>query len=188
MNAAAVDAYLAEIPQPHRKTLAALRRTLRRLLPHATEGLAYGMPSFHTAGKGVAAYAAFREHCGYFPMSSNVVATLRKELARFPQSKGGFRFGPATGLAVGLVRKLVRARLAELSQPPASGNGVAVAFYDDGAPRFSGRWRGGKQHGTWQFFRRDGSLMRSGRFTNGVPTGTWRTFDRRGRLVKETQS
>jgi antitoxin component YwqK of YwqJK toxin-antitoxin module len=59
-------------------------------------------------------------------------------------------------------------------------------FYDNGKPRFTGKYKAGQMHGPWKFFRKDGSLMRSGEFKSGVQTGIWRTYDRNGFLVKET--
>jgi uncharacterized protein YdhG (YjbR/CyaY superfamily) len=61
-----IDAYLAKTPQPQRKTLTALRKVIRGLLPLAEQGLAYGMPCFKVDGLGVAGFAAFKEHCTYF--------------------------------------------------------------------------------------------------------------------------
>lgn len=60
------------------------------------------------------------------------------------------------------------------------------ANYDNGKPRFEGKYRAGEMHGAWKFFRKDGSLMREGVFCKGKQVGKWRTFDRLGKLVKET--
>lgn len=182
-----VDAYLAKTPQPHRKTLAALRASIRRALPLAEEGLGYGMPCFKVDGKGVAGFAAFKDHCSYFPMSGSVVAALKPALTRYRVSKGGIQFDADRPLPPALVKKLVGARLEELSAPPAKGSGPACAYYDNGVIRFRGRYRNGAMHGKWEFFRRDGSVMRSGEFRDGAQAGTWVTWDRRGRKVKETR-
>jgi len=186
MSSAAVDAYLAKVPQGQRKTLAELRATLRRLLPGAEEGLAYGMPCFKVDGKGVAGFAAFREHCTYFPMSGAVIGSLGQSRAAYRVSKGGVQFAPDAALPAGLVKKLVKARLQELSSPPATGKGPARSYYDDGVLRSKGGYRAGKMHGQWEFYRRDGSVMRTGRFEDGRQVGVWRTWDRSGRVVKET--
>lgn len=60
-------------------------------------------------------------------------------------------------------------------------------LYDNGLPRFKGKYLDGEMHGAWKFFRKDGSLMRSGSFDRGVQIGVWKTFDRDGNLVKETK-
>jgi uncharacterized protein YdhG (YjbR/CyaY superfamily) len=187
MRPAPVDAYLAKAPWPHRKTLGTLRKTIRGLLPNAEETLSWGMPCFQVDGKGVAAFAAFREHCAYFPMSGTVVSSLEKELSRFRVSRGGVQFAPGTGLSAGLVKKLVRLRLEELSTPPAKGTGSARTYHDNGVIQSRGQYAAGKMHGRWEFFRRDGSLMRTGEFTRGAQSGVWRTWDARGRMVNETR-
>ena len=111
-----IDAYLAKVPQPHRRTLTALRKTLRNLLPRADEGISYGMPCFEVDGKGVAGFAAFKGHCSYFPMSGSVLTVLKKDLARYKVSKGGFRFAADEPLPPALVKKLVKVRLEELKE------------------------------------------------------------------------
>ncbi len=115
-DAAAVDAYLAQVPEPARSTLLAVRATLRALLPEASEGISYGIPAFKLRKKPVAGYAAFPRHCGFYPMSGNVVASLRADLAGYETSKGGIRFSLDAPLPTELIEKLVKARLAEIDR------------------------------------------------------------------------
>src|SRR5262245_41280040 len=187
MRAHPVQVYLDKTPQPQRRTLTTLRKTLRRLLPDAEEAMAYGMPCFRVDGKGVAGFAAFKAHCTYFPMSGSVVGTLNKELGAYAISKGGVQFPADKVFSPALVKKLVKARLQELSSPPASGNGPVRAYYDNGVPSFKGSYKGGKMHGKWEFFRRDGSVMRTGKFQTGTQVGIWSTWDKAGRVVKQTK-
>lgn len=181
-----VDVFLAKAPQPQRGTLTALAKVIRAALPAATEGISYGLPCFLLDGKGVAGFAWFKDHCSYFPMSGSVLGTLAKDVAAYEASKGGLRFPVDKALPAGLVKKLIKARLAELSAPPSKGTGPARAYYDTGVLASKGAYKAGKMHGAWEFFRKDGSVMRSGRFNLGEQTGTWRTYDKNGRLVKET--
>jgi uncharacterized protein YdhG (YjbR/CyaY superfamily) len=110
-----VDAYLAQLAPPHRDTLDVLRARLRRILPHATEALKYGMPTMLVDGKGVAGFAAFKAHCSYFPMSSGVLGAAGRAVAKYPVSKGGLRFPVDEPLPVALLRLLVKLRLAEIA-------------------------------------------------------------------------
>ena len=110
----AVEAYLADVPAAQRAVLVEIRTTLRSLLPDATECMKYGMPAFALGGKGVAGYAAWRNHCGYYPMSGSVIAAAGDAIAGYEQSKGGIRFGVEERLPVSLIRHLVDLRLAEL--------------------------------------------------------------------------
>ncbi len=48
-------------------------------------------------------------------MSGEVVAALRKELQDYSTSKGTVRFQPENPLPAALVRKLVKARIAEIA-------------------------------------------------------------------------
>lgn len=112
---AQVEAFLAAVQQPHRSTLLALRATLRRVLPTATECLKYGMPCFVVDGKGVAAYAAFKQHCSYFPMSGGVLAAAGPLLDGYVTTSGSLHFPIDRPLPVKVVRRLVRLRLDEIA-------------------------------------------------------------------------
>lgn len=113
---AAVDAYLAKLGPDQRATLEKVRKAIRAAAPKAEEGMSYGLPAF-ILGKPIAGYSASAKHCSYFPMSGSVVAALGDELAGYDTSKGTIRFPIGKPLPAGLVRKLVKARLAELAEP-----------------------------------------------------------------------
>lgn len=182
-DAAAVDAHLAGLPEPQRSTVLALRATLRKVLPAAEEGLRYGMPCFLVRGKAVAGYDGFTDHCSYFPHSGSVLQRVEGIPDGWATTKGTLQFPVDRPLPVGLVRKLVRARLGEISQVA---DGKRLDFYDDGTLRSEGSMKAGEMHGAWRWYRKDGSLMRTGRFRSGEQVGTWETWDRDGNLVKAT--
>lgn len=179
-----VDLYLAKLGRPHRDTLGVVRDRLRRILPHASEGLKYGMPTLLLNGKGVAAYAGFAAHCSYFPMSSEVLGAAGRAVAKYPVSKGGLRFPIDQPLPIALLRRLVKLRLAELA---AVTDGARFDYYDDGQLKAAGRMKDGLLHGRWRWFRRDGTLMRTGQFAQGRQVGTWQTWDAHGTLAKTTR-
>lgn len=115
-KAATVEEYLAGVPEPARTTLEKMRAMIRAAAPkEATEKISYGMPAFYYKG-GLVAYAAFREHCSFFPMNSGLVAEFAAELAGYETSKGTIRFARERPLPAGLVKKLVRARVAQNEQ------------------------------------------------------------------------
>ena len=78
MGAEEVDAYLAELDEPKRSTLEAVRRSIRAAVPEAEEGISYGMPAFRVDGKVVAGFAAFKNHLAYLPHSGSVLAAARR--------------------------------------------------------------------------------------------------------------
>lgn len=109
-----IDAYLANVPADKRAALEALRRQIRHLAPDAAEYFSYGMPAFKQ-GKGLAAYAAGKNHCALYPMSSNIVALFENELAGFKTSIGAIQFTVEKPLPEALVTRIIKARLAEIA-------------------------------------------------------------------------
>jgi len=108
------EKYLATLNADQRAALQKVWKTIQTILPEAEEGVSYGMPAFLVNGKAVAALYASKQHCSYFPMSGHVVAALAKELKNYDTSKGTIRFPPGKPLPAMLVKKLVKARLAEI--------------------------------------------------------------------------
>ena len=108
-----INEYLAALQAEDRAALQKVRRAVRAAAPKAKECIAYGMPAFRLDGELIAGFRAAAEHCSYHPMSGVTVATLRAELARYDTSRGTIRFSPRRGLPAALVRKLVKARMAE---------------------------------------------------------------------------
>ena len=108
-----VDEYLARISEPARSTLIKLRAVIRSAVPQeTTEAISYGMPAFKYKGP-LIGFAAFSDHCSLFPMSPTVVEAFQEELKGFETSKGTIRFPVDKPPPAGLVKKLVKARIAE---------------------------------------------------------------------------
>jgi uncharacterized protein YdhG (YjbR/CyaY superfamily) len=107
-----VDQYLAGVPGEQRAALEQLRETIKAAAPEATETISYGMPAFKLHGS-LVGFAAFKNHCSFFPMSSTVLEEHREALAGYETSKGTIRFSADDPLPVALVKKLVKARIAE---------------------------------------------------------------------------
>jgi uncharacterized protein YdhG (YjbR/CyaY superfamily) len=108
-----VDKYLAAVSEPARSTLNTIRATIRSAVPpEATEGISYGIPVFKYKGA-LVWFAAFSNHCSVFPGSRAVIAAFKDELKDYQTSKGTIRFPVDKPLSATLVRKLVKARIAE---------------------------------------------------------------------------
>ena len=109
---AAVEAYLAKVPEPARTTLGKVRAAIRAAAPKAaTEGISYGMPAFRYKG-GLVGYAAFKGHCSFFPMSAALLDQMAEALAPWRTSKGTLQFPHDKPLPIALVKKMVKARVA----------------------------------------------------------------------------
>lgn len=107
-----VAAYLASLPKDSRAALQKLRKDIRAAAPDATELIAWGMPAFRQS-KLLVGYAAFKDHCSLFPMSVAVLHRYAAELKKYVTTKGSIHFSGAKPLPATLVRRIVRARIAE---------------------------------------------------------------------------
>ena len=108
-----VDEYLARVPEPARSTLKRIRAVIRSAAPsEATEAISYRMPTFRYKGP-LLGFAAFPNHCGLYPMSPSVIEAFKEELKNYHTSKGAISFPVDKPLPAALVKKLVKARIAE---------------------------------------------------------------------------
>ena len=108
-----VDSYLAQVHEPARTTLQKVRATIRSVVPpETTEGLSYGMPAFRYKGA-LVAYAAFKDHCSFFPMQASLLDEMRDELKNYRTSKGTLQFPQDKPLPATLLKKMVKLRIAE---------------------------------------------------------------------------
>lgn len=109
-----VDEYLNALDDEKRRALEALRETVKNAAPGAEEGFAYGVPGFRYKGKVLVTFAAFKGHCGLYPMSPDVIEAFEGELKDYSTAKGTIRFQPDKPLPAALVRKIVKARITEI--------------------------------------------------------------------------
>jgi len=107
-----ISAYLASLDKPKRAALQKLRKDIRAAAPRAVECISYGIPAFRLDGKMIVAFGASAKHCSFYP-GAHPVKAHAKELAQYSTSKGTIRFSPAAPLSTGLVRRLVKTRVAE---------------------------------------------------------------------------
>ncbi len=115
-----IDAYLATVSPDRRAALQKLRRTILSVLPDAEECISYWMPAFRHAGRVVAGFLATSRGCSYFPFSGRTLATLAADLESYEKTKSALHFDPKHPLPVALVRKLLKARIAETAGKPAA--------------------------------------------------------------------
>jgi len=110
-----VDQYLAGVPEPARSTLKKVRAVIRSAVPaEATECISYGMPAFKHKGV-LVWFAAFSDHCSLFPTGA-VIEAFKEELKGFSTSKGTIHFPTDKPLPATLVKKLVKARVAQIER------------------------------------------------------------------------
>lgn len=90
-----------------------MRAAIRSAVPReATETISYAIPAFRHKAI-LVWFAAFSDHCSLFPTAA-VIAAFRKELRSYSTSKGTIHFPIHKPLPIRLIKKLVKARVAEL--------------------------------------------------------------------------
>lgn len=114
MNEMTVDEYLSGLLQDQRVVLENLRQTIKALSPEITELISYDIPSFKYKGRQFVAFAAYPTHCNFLIMSYPLMEAFKADLKRFETDKATIRFAYDKPMSVSLVRKLVRARMAEI--------------------------------------------------------------------------
>ena len=108
-----VDEYLASVPEPARSTLGKMRAAIRSAVPaEATETISYRMPAFKHKGV-LVWFAAFSDHCSLFPTAA-VIEEFKNDLKGFSTSKGTIHFPTDKPLPTALVKKLLKARVAQI--------------------------------------------------------------------------
>jgi uncharacterized protein YdhG (YjbR/CyaY superfamily) len=112
--AAQVRTYLAACPPAARRRLQQMGRTIRAAAPGAVEHFSYRMPGFKLDGRPLVWYAAFTVHTSLFPIGAAIRRRHAAALEGYGTSTGTVRFPLDRPLPVALVRKLVKARVAEM--------------------------------------------------------------------------
>ena len=105
-----IDDYLVGLPEPVQIALENLRETIKELVPNAEEVIHYQIPTFKFHGP-LVGFAAFKNHCSFFVMSTTLLDSFEEELKEFPHSGGTIHFQPEKPLPAELVEKMVLARM-----------------------------------------------------------------------------
>ncbi len=110
-----VDEYFARMPEPARSTLSKVRAAVRSAAPaDAVETISYGIPAVKH-GKVLVWFAAFSDHCSLFPTAA-VIDMFSADLKSYTISKGTIQFPIDKPLPAALIKKMVRARVAQTGQ------------------------------------------------------------------------
>lgn len=120
-KATPIDDYLRTVPDDRRRALDDLRKKIRSVVPDVEECISYGMPAFRLPGGVVAGFQATTKGGSYYPFSGSTLATVAPFVRDYDQTKSALHFVPDEPLPLSLVRRLIKARLAEIGEKQVKG-------------------------------------------------------------------
>jgi uncharacterized protein YdhG (YjbR/CyaY superfamily) len=106
-----VNKYIANLPIEQQIALERVRQIIKNTVPDAVEFISYKMPAYHCHGM-IGGFAAFKNHCSFFPWNAKTIEDFANELKDFKTSAGTIQFTPEKPIPEALLQKILRYRVA----------------------------------------------------------------------------
>lgn len=106
-----IDEYHASLPASIQKKADQLRTAIRQAAPKAIETISYNIPTFKQ-NSNLVHYAFYKEHIGFYPTAVPLIR-FTDELVKYKTSKGAIQFPIDKPLPIGLIKKIVKFRVAQ---------------------------------------------------------------------------
>ena len=107
-----IDDYLARVSAPQRAALEKLRPNIKAAAPSAEECISYNIPGYRLGSRLLVSFGAAKNHCAFYP-GAQPLRAHKAELTGYDLAKGTIRFPAEKPLPAGLVKKLVKTRIAQ---------------------------------------------------------------------------
>src|SRR3989338_3905381 len=101
-NYLTIDEYIDTFPKGVQAILKSVKQTIKKAAPNAFEAISYQMPTFKLNGRNLVHFAAFKNHIGFYPIPSGIIA-FKKELSSYKQGKGSVQFPLTNTLPLALI-------------------------------------------------------------------------------------
>jgi uncharacterized protein YdhG (YjbR/CyaY superfamily) len=106
--------YFAALPPAARRRMQQIRAIVKSVAPKSTETFSYRIPGFRLDGRVFVYYAAFKSHTSLYPMGARIRRAHAESLKGYKMSTGTIQFPLDQPLPIGLVKRLIKARVAEV--------------------------------------------------------------------------
>jgi uncharacterized protein YdhG (YjbR/CyaY superfamily) len=109
-----VDDYIGSQPKSAQNVLETVRNVIRKAVPGAEEVISYKIPAYKLHGDPVIYFAGWKEHFSLYPVSDQVVAELKNDLAKYKVNKATMRFPLSEPVPVKLIERIAKFRAKEI--------------------------------------------------------------------------
>ena len=111
-----VNEYIAAQPPAAQVILECVRKTIRKALPNAEEGISYNIPVYKQHTGVLLFFAGWKRHFSLYPAGEDLVAAFKEQLASYKISKGTIRFPLSEPVPVKLIEGISKFRTKEAVQ------------------------------------------------------------------------
>ena len=109
-----IRTYLAALPPDARRAVRQIRTAVKTAAPKAVEAFSYGIPGFRFEGRALVWCAAWTSHVSMYPIGDAIRQALAKEIKGYKTATGTIQFPLDEPMPITLIKKLVRARIAQV--------------------------------------------------------------------------
>jgi uncharacterized protein YdhG (YjbR/CyaY superfamily) len=110
----AVDAYLATLPMPERKTLEELRALIKSEVPGVQERISYGTTVIFALDRDLVGFVSQPKHLSFFTMSPRLAAAMKREITKTHKVSGAtIHFSAEDPLPTELLKRILSERVKE---------------------------------------------------------------------------
>jgi uncharacterized protein YdhG (YjbR/CyaY superfamily) len=113
-KAKSIDEYITLFSPEVQGVLMDIRSTIRQAAPGAQEAISYNMPAYKLNGRVLVYFAAFKKHIGLYPPVRGD-AKLEKAISIYAGEKGNLRFPLDRPMPLGLIERIVKLRVTQMS-------------------------------------------------------------------------
>ena len=106
-----IEEYISQFPPEVQEILEKMQQVIKDAAPEAKEKISYQMPTFYLNGK-LIHFAAHKKHIGLYP-TPGAIEAFKEELSAYNSAKGSVQFPLDKPIPYGLIREIVKFRVAE---------------------------------------------------------------------------